>query len=38
MKEMILQTKVKVCGIDELSPADKELVDAARAAMQKRET
>lgn len=32
MKEMILQTKVKVCGIDELSPADKELVDAARAA------
>lgn len=32
MKELILQTKVKVCSYDELSPADKEVVDAARQA------
>ena len=32
MKEMVLQTKVKVCGFDELPAADKELVEAARAA------
>ncbi len=32
MKEMVLQTKVKVCGYDEFSAADKALVDAARAA------
>lgn len=32
MKEMILQTKVKVCGVDELSAADRELVEAARKA------
>ena len=29
---MVLQTKVKVCGYDEFSAADKALVDAARAA------
>lgn len=32
MKELVLQTKVKVCVYEELSPADKEVVDAARAA------
>ena len=32
MKELVLQTKVKVCVYDEFSPLDKELVDAARAA------
>lgn len=32
MKEMILQTKVKVCTYDELSAIDKEVVDAARRA------
>ncbi len=32
MKELILQTKVKVCSYDEFSPEDKEVVDAARAA------
>ena len=32
MKELVLQTKVKVCVYDELSAADKEVVDAARAA------
>lgn len=32
MKEMILQSKVKVCVYDELSVADKEVVDAARKA------
>lgn len=32
MKELILQTKVKVCSYDEFSPADKEVVDAAREA------
>lgn len=32
MKEMILQSKVKVCTYDELPLQDKELVDAARAA------
>ena len=32
MKELVLQTKVKVCGNDEFSLADKELVDAARSA------
>lgn len=32
MKEMILQTKVKVCVLDELSVSDKEVVNAARAA------
>jgi cytidine deaminase len=32
MKELIIQTKVKVCTADELSAADKEVVDAARAA------
>lgn len=32
MKEMILQTKVKVCTADELSEHDKEVVDAARKA------
>lgn len=32
MKELILQTKVKVCSYDELSLADKEVVDAARQA------
>ena len=32
MKEMILQTKVAVCTYDELQTADREMVDAARAA------
>lgn len=32
MKEMILQTKVKVCSYDEFSADDREIVDAARAA------
>ncbi len=32
MKEMVLQTRVKVCGYDELTPSDKEVVDAARSA------
>lgn len=32
MKEMILQTKVKVCTVDELSVQDREVVDAARNA------
>ena len=32
MKEMILQTKVAVCTYDELQTADREVVDAARAA------
>lgn len=32
MKEMILQTKVKVCTLDELPAADREVVEAARCA------
>ena len=32
MKEMILQTRVKVCGIDELAAHDREVVEAARKA------
>ena len=32
MKEMIMQTKVAVCTYDELQTADREVVDAARAA------
>lgn len=32
MKEMILQTKVLVCSYGELTEADREVVDAARAA------
>lgn len=32
MKEMILQSVVKVCSYDELSDADRALVDAARKA------
>ena len=32
MKEMVINTVVKVCSYDELLPADKEIVDAARAA------
>ena len=32
MKEMVLQTKVKVCHYDELAALDKEVVDAAREA------
>ena len=32
MKEMVINTVVKVCLYDELAPADKEIVDAARAA------
>lgn len=32
MKELILQTKIKVCSYDEFSLEDKEVVDAARAA------
>lgn len=32
MKEMVINTKVKVCTVDELSAADREVVDAARAA------
>lgn len=32
MKEMLLQTRVKVCSYDEFSAEDREVVDAARAA------
>lgn len=32
MKEIILQTKVKVCTTDEFSPEERSLVDAARKA------
>ena len=32
MKEMVINTVVKVCSADELSPSDREVVDAARAA------
>lgn len=32
MKEIVLQSKVKVCTLDELSQDDRELVNAARAA------
>ena len=32
MKEMVINTTVKVCTVDELSPSDREVVDAARAA------
>ena len=32
MKEMTINTQVLVCTLDELSPADREVVDAARAA------
>lgn len=32
MKEMVINTKVKVCTVDELSAADREVVDAARSA------
>ena len=32
MKEMILQTKVKVCTLDELPAVDREVVEAARCA------
>lgn len=32
MKEMVINTTVKVCSFDELSSADKEIVDAARKA------
>ena len=32
MKEMTINIKVLVCTLDELSPADREVVDAARAA------
>lgn len=32
MKEMVLNTVVKVCSYGELQPADREIVDAARAA------
>lgn len=32
MKEMVINTKVKVCTVDELPDADREVVDAARAA------
>lgn len=32
MKEMILQSKVLVCPYEELSEADREIVDAARSA------
>lgn len=32
MKELVLQTKIKVCGYEEFSADDKKLVDAARAA------
>ncbi len=32
MKEMTINTKVLVCTLDELSSADREVVDAARAA------
>lgn len=32
MKELIIETKIKVCAYDEFSAEDKQLVDAARAA------
>ena len=32
MKEMTINTRVLVCTLDELSPADREVVDAARDA------
>lgn len=32
MKEMTIETKVKVCTVDELSATDREVVDAARRA------
>ena len=32
MKEIVINTTVKVCSVDELSVADREVVDAARAA------
>ena len=32
MKEIVFQTKVKVCTIDELSAQEREIVDAARKA------
>ena len=32
MKEIVLQTKIKVCSYNELSADDREVVDAARAA------
>ena len=32
MKDLSIKTTVKVCTADELSPADREIVDAARAA------
>ena len=32
MKEMVINTVVKVCSYDELTPLDREIVDAARAA------
>lgn len=32
MKEMIIETKVKVCSYDELAGDDRKVVDAARAA------
>ena len=32
MKEMLLQTRVKICSYDEFSAEDREVVDAARAA------
>lgn len=32
MKEMLLQTRVKVCSYDEFSAEEREVVDAARAA------
>lgn len=32
MKEMTIETKVKVCTVDELSASDREVVDAARRA------
>lgn len=35
MKEIILNTVVKVCSYDELSTADRQLVDAAREAAKK---
>ncbi|MBE6302880.1 MAG: cytidine deaminase [Bacteroidales bacterium] len=35
MKEIILSTVVKVCSYEELSPADRQLTDAAREAAKK---
>ena len=32
MKEMVIETKVKVCHYDELGNDDRKIVDAARAA------